>query len=328
MRLPALAAADAPRRAVTWAAVPALLAGALALHWAAFGARPVFPFLFFFPAAILATLAGGLRHGALLALAAGVLCWATGLHPAGHLWPDAQQGIGIGAFLAGTGLAISLVDALRRDRARLRRQQARHQHLLDAQRTMYHELQHRVANNLQFVCSLLTLESRHAGGADPGAVLEEAARRLTLLARLHRRLHDPAATTEGFGELMEEIGRDLLEATGTRNVVLRVEAAPLALDPDRLTWLSLIVTELLTNALKHAFADGRPGTVSVALRRQDAARCMLEVRDDGPGLPAGSDPRRADSLGMQIIRSLVRRLDGTLSVRSEGGLVTRIEFPA
>ncbi len=105
------------------------------------------------------------------------------------------------------------------------------------------------------------------------------------------------------------------------------------LDPDRLTIVGMIVSEAMSNALKHGFADGRPGRLAVRLRGTAASRVELEVRDNGQGLPDGftlpgdADLQRRDALGLRIVQSLVQRLGGTLSLATERGAVLRVAFP-
>jgi two-component sensor histidine kinase len=88
----------------------------------------------------------------------------------------------------------------------------------------------------------------------------------------------------------------------------------------------LIINELISNALKHAFPWNREGTVRVFLRPAEASRYRLVVSDDGVGFPAGLDLRKAETLGLQIVTMLAEQLDGTVSVNREGGTAFTVEF--
>lgn len=100
----------------------------------------------------------------------------------------------------------------------------------------------------------------------------------------------------------------------------------LQLDIDRAVTCGLIVNELVSNALKHAFPDGRAGSVSVELAPREGLRHVLTVRDDGVGLPTDLDLARIDSLGLQLVNDLAEQLHATLDVSRDGGTAFRISF--
>ena len=309
-----------------WLAAIALFLGALILRLE-LAALANYPFLIFVPALVLATFLGAWKPGSAVAIAGGL----AGLYLAGGtgaFWmPQLNRGIGLFAYATGAFLVIALIDSLWRTAARLDAERARAEQALEQQRTMFQELQHRIANKLQFVSSLLTLEARRIQSPeDARSALIEATSRLDTISRINRRLYDPLNANREFGQVVEEICRDLLEATGARNVVCRVEVAPVEFEMDRLTSLSLIIMELLTNALKHAFAEGRPGTIALSLAPVTPGRYALEVRDNGPGIPEGLDFTQRNTLGMRIVRSLAEKIQGTMTISSEGGTVMRIEF--
>ena len=222
--------------------------------------------------------------------------------------------------------AAALLDLLRRALARLEDERSHAAALVDSQRLLFRELQHRVANNMQFISSLLTLQSRRVPD-EARRVLVEARQRVDVLSRIHRRLTTPVSDDDDFSQMVEETCRDLLEATGASNIVCRVNMAPTRLPLDAISALSLIITELITNALKHAFVGRSGGTIAVTLQPLDTGRYMLEVRDDGVGLgPAVAQ----HSLGMRVVESLARRLDGAFSLSgdpvADQGTVARLEF--
>ena len=109
---------------------------------------------------------------------------------------------------------------------------------------------------------------------------------------------------------------------GVPAVRVEVRGEGVLLGTDTAVPLGLIVNELLSNAFKYAFANGRPGTVAVALGpdpEAETGRYQLSVRDDGPGLPANFAISKASSLGLRLVRSLARQLGGTLSLPAPGG---------
>jgi two-component sensor histidine kinase len=111
-----------------------------------------------------------------------------------------------------------------------------------------------------------------------------------------------------------------------QNVICQVAVEDIVLDVEQVVPCGLLITELLSNAFKHAFPDGRSGTVEVAIRQQ-ADRLQLSVRDDGIGLPADLDPAAADTLGLQLVRALTEQLDGILELDRRDGTRFRVSFP-
>ena len=184
---------------------------------------------------VLTAFLGGVVPGALCAVFSGLAAWYFFVPPQGCFaleWPNGYIAIGVYAVLV--SLDLYLIHAMVRTLERLQAARARADRQVERQRTMFAELQHRVANNMQFVSALLALQKRRVA-ADPAsapAALDEAVERLRTMARVHRRLHDPAAATTGFGEHLRAICSDLLDATGARHVACHVDAPPTDLPVD------------------------------------------------------------------------------------------------
>jgi two-component sensor histidine kinase len=142
----------------------------------------------------------------------------------------------------------------------------------DQSAVLFQELKHRVANNLQFISSLLRIH-RQTDSATGTQALEAAQNRLALMARIHRRLYDPHALRMPLSEYFEGLCLEILEATGAKNVVCNVEVPPVSFDLRRLMILSLLLNEIVTNSVKHAFVDGQKGTVSIRLTKIPAVMC-------------------------------------------------------
>jgi two-component sensor histidine kinase len=154
---------------------------------------------------------------------------------------------------------------------------------------MFGELQHRVANNMQFISSLLAMQGRRLPPGDVARdILRDAADRLRRFAAIHRQLHDSQAADRRFDTLAREVLSDLLQATGCGRIRLEVAADAAALPLDTMTTLILITTEAATNAIKHVFAKSRGTRLRVTLTRRAQGDFELVIADDGPGFPAGS----------------------------------------
>ncbi|PWC79537.1 hypothetical protein TSH64_14685 [Azospirillum sp. TSH64] len=311
---------------------------ALVLRLAADGTLPTgFPYLTFFPAVILTTFMAGRGPGVAVAVLSGLAAWYFFIPPYYSLGLDASVGLALAFYAVIVTVDIALIHGMQVTLARLNEERGRTASLLEAQTTMFHELQHRVANNMQFVSALLALQRRSINQSPEGALaaLEEAGKRLDTMARVHRRLHDPRSGDD-FGSHIDGLCRDMLAAAGMSGVTCRVTVQAAPQSPERLLALAMLIVEALTNSLKHAFAGRDGGTVTIELAElpDQPGQLRLLVVDDGVGLPDGFDVQRLPSLGWKIIQSLAAQLSGRLSHGPANGLAggtgTRIElhFPA
>jgi two-component sensor histidine kinase len=191
---------------------------------------------------------------------------------------------------------------------------------------LFKELQHRVANNLQFVSSLLQWQRRTSDPVASAKAIDVAQNRLELMARIHRRLYDPDAISMPLGRYFEGLCQEILEATGAKNVVCLVEVPPVTFDINRLMALSLLLNEAITNSVKHGFGGCERGTVSIRLDLDTANHYALTITDDGVGLASGTNELKG--LGSNIMQSLAARLRGEITFVGEGGVTTRVVFPA
>ena len=192
------------------------------------------------------------------------------------------------------------------------------------------ELYHRLHNNLQLVIGLITFTARNL--ADPGArgQLEDLARRVQSLSLLQEQLYRGGDFQRvDIGGFLRRLVDDLLALDG-RQVRASLDLAEEVLPVDTAVPLGLIANEVLTNAIKHAFPAGPPGRVGVSLRRLDQGDLVLEVRDDGVGMPA--EASEAPGLGIRLVRRLAQQLGADLRIgpMEDGGTqcLVRIARPA
>lgn len=294
---------------------------------------PGFPYLTFFPAVIVTTFVAGLRPGVICATLSGFAAWYFFIAPTHAFVLTPQVALALAFYVFVVAIDITLIHLMERAGERLRAERGVTDALYEQQRTMFQELQHRVANNMQFVGSVLMLQRRRAerdptGGAQALAAAEE---RVAAFAMLHRRLYDPAAIASPVCDTLRALCSDLVAASSRQPVTIRVEGPAMTLDLTRLTTLSLLTMELVTNAIKHAFPGDGAGTIVVALEALDHSRYRLTVTDDGRGLPeTAAEPDSGRGLGVRIVQSLAKQLGGTLNygVAPGGGTRATLEFEA
>ncbi|QFR95659.1 PAS domain-containing protein [Streptomyces tsukubensis] len=194
------------------------------------------------------------------------------------------------------------------------------------------EIHHRVKNNLQTVAALLRLQARRIGSEEGRAALEEAVRRVGSIAIVHETLSQNLDERVEFDEIADRVLTMVAEISPGTVAGRRIGHFGI-LDAEVATPLSMVLTEILQNALEHGFGPGDRGTVEVSASRVGSRadpRLLIAVRDDGVGLPEGFDPHRSGNLGLQIVRTLVEgELSGTFDmVRvAEGGTRVVLDIP-
>lgn len=197
---------------------------------------------------------------------------------------------------------------------------------LDAKTLLLHEVDHRVKNNLTMVGSLLRLQARAI--ADPAitAKLDAMLTRIDALATVHRRLYQGEDITRfDVGAFAANLVSDVIGASGRDDIRVHAEVEPIEVPSAKAAAFGLVLNEILTNAIKHGYADGRPGELTVTARR-DGGAARIVVSDDGPGLDA-TVPNEA-GLGRMLIGRLSRQIDAvtTWSDAAPGTRVT-VTFP-
>jgi signal transduction histidine kinase len=190
------------------------------------------------------------------------------------------------------------------------------------------ELHHRVKNNLQLMSSLLSLQSRTISEPRACALFEASQRRVKSMALIHEQLYQSQdLATIDFAEYVRRLAVNLFEsyAVGPDTIALKLDLDDMPLGIDTALPCGLIMNELITNSLKHAFPSGRKGEIRIGLRDDPDGTCQLSISDDGIGLPpqASTGPWS----GLQLVTTLTDQLGATLEVRRDGGTHFSIQFP-
>jgi two-component sensor histidine kinase len=200
---------------------------------------------------------------------------------------------------------------------------------LDERELMLREIHHRVKNNLQIISSLLRLQSRYIKDEKALEFLNESQNRVKSMALIHEKLYQSRDFSRiDFSDYIAKIITHLsaIYKVECGRVRHEVDAHKTQLDINRAIPCGLIINELITNALKHAFPEGREGEILVRMRQGDGDKYELTVKDNGVGLPEKFDLLQKGSLGFQIINDLVRQIDGTIEVRRDRGTEIVIRF--
>ena len=199
-------------------------------------------------------------------------------------------------------------EALAESQARLRQQDE----LIQKQELLNRESDHRLMNDLQMTISLLSLQSRSAPTPEAAAQLAVAANRVSMIARIHHRLHsyDGVQAIE-FRKFLEDFARDFsaMLSSDERPERILVEGIEINLPATTAIPLGFIVSELITNAAKYG-----EGWIAIRLEPDPAHGYALSVSNNGPALPEGFDPAASKGLGMKIIQSFTRQIGGELRI--------------
>jgi PAS domain S-box-containing protein len=213
--------------------------------------------------------------------------------------------------------------------AQIRAGEERLKAALHEKEVLLKEIHHRVKNNLQIIASLLFLQSNQLKDPDDLVLFEDTQNRVKSMALIHESLYRTGDLARfNFAHYIDCLCTDLLQsyADGTSHICLHTELDELTFDVDTAVPCGLILNELLTNALKYAFSDGRPGDIHITLRAE-AGHVTLSVRDTGVGFPADLDFRHTESLGLQLVSMLTEQLGGTITLTRECGTAFAVTFP-
>ena len=190
------------------------------------------------------------------------------------------------------------------------------------------EIHHRVKNNLQTIASLLRLQVRRVQSEEAKGALQESELRIGSIALVHETLSAGPLDVADFGDVARRIGRMVGDGlvSPEKRIEIKVTGATGPLGADIATPLAVTLTELIQNAVEHAFPHQGSGTIGVELTREDGV-IEAVVWDDGVGMTETEGSTAGSNLGLQIVRSLVGELGGEFELVSDGGTRARIRLP-
>ncbi|MGE5315130.1 MAG: sensor histidine kinase [Acidobacteriota bacterium] len=199
---------------------------------------------------------------------------------------------------------------------------------LQEKETLLKEIHHRVKNNMQVISSMLHLQAESISDPELARFFIESQNRVKTMAMIHEKLYQSKDLARiNFGDYLRTLMISLVRSYGMGNVRPVIEAEEILLGVNVAIPCGLIVNELVSNTLKHAFPAGMTGSIRVRLAQAPAGALVLSVSDDGVGLPEEMDPATADTLGLKLVGILVQQLSGTMSVQRGRGTTFTITFP-
>lgn len=209
---------------------------------------------------------------------------------------------------------------------------------LQEKEVLLQEIHHRVKNNLQIISSMLSLQANYVNDPATREIFRESQHRVRSMALIHEKLYRAQDLARiDLGDYIRNLAAYLIQSyqSGLGPVRLAVESEDVFIGIEKAVPCGLILNELVTNSLKHAFPEaagdqqqgaGCDREISIQLRRDDPGRLVLMVADNGVGFPAHLDFRNTDSLGMQIVSVLVQQLDATIDLKVGDGTCFTIAF--
>jgi two-component sensor histidine kinase len=192
---------------------------------------------------------------------------------------------------------------------------------------MLKEIHHRVKNNLQIVSELLDSQIDQLQEPRTLAIIRESQNRVQAMALVHQKLYQSQNLARvDMPEYIREIVEHLFTSFHCESVQEHFDVAPVELDVALATPLGLIINEAVTNSLKYAFPDARPGTISIRLMQLPGERYQLTLADNGIGLPAGFNLSASRSMGLTLITGLSEQIEADLTFLPTQGVCICLEF--
>lgn len=190
------------------------------------------------------------------------------------------------------------------------------------------EIHHRVKNNMQVISSLLNLQSSYVSDTQALEIFQDSQNRVRSMALIHEKLYRSKNLAEiDLGEYVNDLVTYLFRSYKAygKGITLKVQAEDVHLGIDAAVPCGLIINELISNALKHAFPNNHQGEILVELQKNQQ-QISLCISDNGIGFPPDLDFQKTNSLGLQLVNTLVGQLDGTIELQNGSGTTFKINF--
>jgi PAS domain S-box-containing protein len=199
---------------------------------------------------------------------------------------------------------------------------------LQEKEVLLKEIHHRVKNNMQVICSLLSLQANGITDETVRAKFEESRNQVYTMALIHESLYSSSDLAHiDFKVYLKSLIGGIVDTYKRNDVIVSVDMESIALDVTVGIPCGLLVNELVSNSLKYAFPEGRNGTIRVGIYRNGEGNNVLFVEDNGIGLPDEVDFFKTQSLGLQLVNALTKQIHGTIELSRTEGTRVSITFP-
>ena len=226
--------------------------------------------------------------------------------------------------------ALSGFSIVKRDLTDQRQKEALISEALAEKETLLKEVYHRVKNNLQVIMSLLKLQARTLGPGVAFDALTESVDRIRAMSTVHEKLYQSGTLSSiAVPDYIGDLCRDLAFSTGAndRGIVIACDIAPIQMRLETAVPLGLLLNELISNCLKHAFPDARKGTIHISIVVDNGTHAVVRIADNGIGIDPDFDIHSSNSLGLKLAMTLTAQLDGDIDIVAEEGMTVVIRFP-
>jgi two-component sensor histidine kinase len=200
---------------------------------------------------------------------------------------------------------------------------------LQQKEILLREVHHRIKNNLQIISSLLDIQASYVQDPHMAEMFTDIQNRVLSMALIHETLYQSSDLgLVDFGVYIRSLAEQVFSSYNilADRIVLQVQANEVMLDTNQAIPCGLILNELLSNCLKHAFPSDRSGEVYIELWSDASRRVTMIVRDTGIGFPAHMDFRQTDTIGLQLVCTLTEQLGGTLELDRDTGTAFKLSF--
>jgi len=195
--------------------------------------------------------------------------------------------------------------------------------------TLLEEVHHRVKNNMAAISSLLKLQANSIQDNQVREIFKESQSRIFAMAAIHKILHSSENLSEiNLGVYLSKVTASIFQTYSITSdqVVLKIDHEEMPISINQASLLGLIIRELMSNALKYAFSNGRKGEITVSMKKRPTAFALI-VQDNGIGFADGLDWKNANTLGLTLLRTLVEnQLDGSIDMENNNGTRIIIQF--
>ena len=222
-----------------------------------------------------------------------------------------------------------IILAIMRDISERRHAAEKLQQSLTEKEALLKEIHHRVKNNMQIISSLLSLQAEKVKNPEAMAIIKDSRDRVKSMGLIHEKLYHKGNLAQiDFGDYIHSLCKEIARSYQNPDLRIRfdINAANFFLPIDIAIPCGLLISELITNSIKHAFSETREGTIGIFFQNHPDNTVTLGVKDNGKGFPADLDVTTSDTLGLNVIKNLTRQLGATIKLGTEDGTAYEFNF--